>query len=237
MNRPPGQGYPYDQTHPKPAEYNDVFDPFAAPPTGRILCGYPVSNDGSVLCRNAAPCPVHRDKRPPAADDDTTELAAVEAQLNDATPEPAEPMRDPAPGLHEILTGKPLPPYADLKAKYGDPANLKPIPKYDPDSPVDLHDQLHADDQPWSVRSRLQASLGRRALGTRVADALPPLLGAELADRLDTLITQALTEQQAAITQEISDRYHEARARLDADAEKKLQEVHDERYRGHSRLS
>jgi hypothetical protein len=232
VNRPPGQGYPYDQTHPKPAEYGGTV----TTPAGRILCGYPLSEDGSVTCRNAAPCPVHRDKRV-GAEDDTIELAAVEAQLNEATPEPAEPMRDPAPGLHEIVTGKPLPPYAELRAKYGSPSDLKPIPKYDPDSPLDLHDQLHADDQPWSVRSRLQTSLGRRSLATRVADALPPLLGAELADRLDTLITQALTEQEAAITQEISDRYHEARARLDADAEKKLQEVHDERYRGHSRLS
>lgn len=114
-----------------------------------------------------------------------------------------------------------------------------------PDRPVsvvrvpalDLHQQLKDDDQPWSVRRRLTVILGRPALATRLADQLTPALGAELADRLDTIVTQALTEQQAAITQELSDRYHEARARLDANAEAKLKEVHDERYRGHSRLS
>lgn len=102
---------------------------------------------------------------------------------------------------------------------------------------LDLHQALKDDDHDWSVRTRLTASLGRPALATRLADTLPPLLGAELADRLDHLITQALSEQQARITQELSDRYHEARARLDADAAAKLKEVHDERYRGHSRLS
>lgn len=102
---------------------------------------------------------------------------------------------------------------------------------------LDLHQQLKDDDQPWSVRRRLTVILGRPALATRLADALAPALGAELADRLDTIVTQALTEQQAAITQELSDRYHEARARLDADAAAKLKEVHDERYRNPSRLS
>lgn len=112
-----------------------------------------------------------------------------------------------------------------------------PLPGTKTVEPADLHEQLRDDSGAWSVRSRLEASLGRRALATRLADALPPLLGAELADRLDTVVTQALSEQQASITQELSDRYHEARARLDADAAVKLKEVHDERYRGHSRLS
>jgi hypothetical protein len=142
-----------------------------------------------------------------------------------------------APGLDAALAADPLPEFAELRERHGDPANLNPIPKYDPNNPADLHDQLHADDQPWSVRTRLATSLGRRALATRLADALPPLLGAELADRLDTLITQAVTETEAAITQQLSDGYHAARARLDADAAQKLKEVHDERYRGNSRLS
>jgi hypothetical protein len=122
-------------------------------------------------------------------------------------------------------------PVVTLPPTSGDSIDVPPVPA------LDLHDQLKDDDHDWSVRTRLTASLGRPALATRLADALPPLLGAELADRLDHLITQALSEQQARITQELSDRYHEARARLDADAQAKLKEVHDERYRGHSRLS
>ena len=198
MNRPPGQGFPYDVDHPKPPEYG------AHPASPRVLCGY-------GACANTSPCPIHRD-----------------LLLAD--------LADPAAGLEAAIAADPPPEFAELQKRVGDVAALKPIPKYDPDSPVDLHDQLHADDQPWSVRSRLAASLGRRALATRLADALPPLLGAELADRLDTLVRQALTEQEAAITQQLSDGYYAARARLDADAAQKLKEVHDERYRGHSRL-
>lgn len=244
MNRPPGQGYPYDQPHPTPAEYG-VPAPF-----DRILCGYPIvptdQPNGPILCANTAPCPIHRDKRV------NHERDAVEAQLNAAVSEgdgsfddvaatgsdaAYVALADPVKGLHEAISGEPSPGFAELRERYGDPADLKPIPHYDPGSPVDLHDQLHADDQPWSVKSRLATSLGRRALATRLADALPPLLGAELADRLDTLITQAVTETEARITQDLSDEYHAARARLDADAAKKLKEVHDERYKRPSRLS
>jgi hypothetical protein len=221
MNRPPGQGFPYDEEHEKPAEYG------AAALEQRTLCGYPLvpvdDPRGPVLCTNTAPCPVHRNQRVDPERDQT------ELLLNIAT--------NPAPGLHEAISGHPLPSFGELRERYGDPEGLNPIPKYDPDSPADLHDQLHADDQPWSVKSRLAKALGRRALATRLADALPPLLGAELADRLDTLVTQALTEQEASITQQLSDTYHAARARLDADAADKLKAVHDERFRGNSRLS
>lgn len=222
MNRPPGQGFPYDQEHPTPPEYG------SAPGRTRVQCGYPTSDDGSTYCRNTAPCPIHRDQRIGETAAEARERQETEDLLNAA---------QPAKGLYETISGDPLPSYGELRERYGDPADLKPIPKYDPDSPLDLHDQLHADDQPWSVRSRLAASLGRRALATRLADALPPLLGAELADRLDTLVTQAVTEAEAAMTQEISDRYYEARAALDADAAQKLREVHDERYRRPSRFS
>ena len=204
MNRPPGQGFPYDQDHPKPPEYR-----IPVAPRGRILCGYPVlpaaHPHGPILCSNTAPCPIHRNQRV------DLERDAEEAQLNQAAAIEAE--------QHKAA------------------ADLAPIPRYDPASPLDLHEQLHpVDEAPWSVRARLAKALGRRALATRLADALPPLLGAELADRLDTIVTQALTEQQAQITQQLSDEYHTARARLEADAAQKLRELHDERYRSPSRL-
>lgn len=216
MNRPPGDGFPYDAPSPIPAEYG------VQPGPGRVLCGYPYKTaddpEGPVLCKNTAPCPLHRNYR-------VGELEATEAALNEATPEPA-------PSLYQSIAGGDLPSFGELRERYGDPADLHPIPKYDPDSPVDLHKQLHpVDDQPWSVRARLAESLGRRALATRLADALPPLLGAELADRLDTLITQAITEHDAAVTQQMADHYFEARARLDAEAEAKLQELRRERFK------
>lgn len=218
------------------------------PPRHNVICGH--LYDDETICRQ------------PAGPDHTHD---------------APPLRDPAPGLFEQVTGKPLPSYTELRAVYGDPADLPPIlPEHRPAleefnqrarealggisgaeavrrvaegaaalreavgsaaTKVDFRDMLRDDDQPWSPRSRLTVSLGRPALATRLADALPPALAAELADRLDTLVTQAVTEREAHLTQEISDRYHEARARIEADAAEKLREVHDERYRGHSRLS
>lgn len=36
-------------------------------------------------------------------------------------------MRDPAPGLYETISGQPLPRFAELRARYGDPADLPPV--------------------------------------------------------------------------------------------------------------
>lgn len=207
--------------------------------TGRILCGAPVYPkelaDGRgdrdplmmVTCRNTAPCVVHRDR--------------------DLSPAADIPASDPAPGLEaaiarkstqtSALTREALRQVCTCSAVVGGvPVEINPdCPVHG--QPVDLRPLLTDDTQAWSVRSRLTKSLGRPALATRLADALPPLLGAELADRLDTLITQALTEQQAQITQELSDSYYAARARLDADAAAKLKELRNERHRGVSRFS
>lgn len=189
-------GFPYDVGTPSTAG-------------GRLLCGFPLDDDvrgEGVICRNTAPCVVHRDRDLSAAAD--------------------IPASNPAPGLAAIVD-----PTAAAEA-WASSLAMKPAEAPTEEIPVlDLHDALRDDTQPWSVRSRLTASLGRVSLATRLADALPPLLGAELADRLDTLLTQALSEQEAAITQQLSDTYHEARRRLDAAAAQKLQEVHDERYR------
>lgn len=162
--------------------------------TGRILCGFPMGDD--VTCRNTAPCPVHRDR--------------------DLSPAADIPASNPAPGLYEQISGKPLPPYPQA---------------------VDYRPLLVDDEHDWSVRHRLSASLGRPALATRLADALSPQLGAELADRLDTLVTQARSEAVVELENLISEGMTQARERLSAEAAKQLREVHDERYRGHSRLS
>lgn len=194
--------------------------------TGRILCGFPMGDD--VTCRNTAPCPVHRDR--------------------DLSPAADIPASNPAPGLFEQLTGQPLPPYVQpCTCPRGDFHN-----GIDPDCPqhglsaaaiaargpaVDYRPLLVDDAHDWSVRKRLEATLGRPALATRLADALDPHLGAELADRLDTLVTQARSEAVVELENLISEGMTQARERLSAEAAKQLREVHDERYRGHSRLS
>lgn len=259
MNRPPGQGYPYDEPTPIPAEYG-VPVPF-----DRILCGFPIvpTEDpaGPILCANTAPCPIHRDKRVPDAQE--RERQETEAALNAATSDPLLDLHKHSAAAYgyggaQIEPGQISPDsegdgsFDDVAATGSDEAyeaarrnfvtSREPIPVVDPDSPLDLHDQLHADDDhAWHPKTRLAAVLGRRALATRLVDALhrgtgSNLLAAELADRLDTLVTQALTEQQAAITQQLSDEYHQARVRLAEDAARKLKELHDERYRRPSRL-
>lgn len=191
--------------------------------TGRLLCGFPMTEDGSVTCRNTAPCPVHRDQ--------------------DAA----------RPSLYRDMTGQEMPPYAaepgaevhayDWSHPHADglmhqhPANTACSLGVPPFPVADLHDALADDDHDWSVRHRLSLVLGRPALATRLADALPPLLGAELCDRLDTLVNQARTEAIVNLENTLSEGITQARARLEAESAERLKAVHDERYRGNSRLS
>lgn len=187
--------------------------------TGRILCGYPMGD--SVTCRNTAPCPVHRDR----------DLAAA-ADI---------PASNPAPGLFQQVTGQPLPQYPRGACSCNALVGGVPV-KVNPECPqhgqrTDYRELLVDDAHDWSVRHRLEATLGRMALATRLADALTPQIGAELADRLDTIVTQARTEAVVALENQISEGITAARERLTLEAEEKRREVHDERYRGNSRLS
>ena len=203
MNRPPGQGFPYDEESEKPPAPPEP--PQVVPLVdARPRCGWPYPNNAGA-CQNTVPCPLHRDRL-----GFNIERSAAEAQ-------------DLLEERRRI--------FAEERERRGDAEGLNPIPKYDPDAPADLHDQLRRDEGPWSVRSRLAESLGRRALATRLADALPPLLGAELADRLDTLITQAITEHDAEVTAQLADHYATARARLDEETAHKLEELRRERFR------
>src|SRR5688572_29802003 len=106
-----------------------------------------------VTCRNTAPCVVHRDR--------------------DLSPAADIPASDPAPGLEAAIARKSTQTSA-LTREF-----VYQVTERGPE-PLDLHASLKDDTQPWSVRARLTKSLGRPALATRLADALPPLLGAEL---------------------------------------------------------
>jgi hypothetical protein len=172
--------------------------------------------------------------------------------------------------------------YRELRAVYGDPADLPPIlPRHQealgvkPDcscpnfagfcsahvatpqqaiadgaaairdavgavaTKVDYRDMLRDDDQPWSPRTRLTASLGRRALATRVVDKLPAGLAAELADRLEVLIGQAVAEAEARIKAELDSVVNDKIDQISADREaraRQAEEARRERFTRPSRL-
>lgn len=128
------------------------------------------------------------------------------------------------PGLFEQVTGKPLPSYRELRAIYGDPADLPPIlPQHQQAiadgaaalrdavgvsatkvGKVDFRDMLKDDGPAWSVRSRLEKVLGRAFLATALADQLDPEIAVRLADRLDKLVEQAVADHELATAQQVA---------------------------------
>lgn len=96
---------------------------------------------------------------------------------------------------------------------------------------------MHLARPSWHVETRLRETLGRPDLAKNLAALLPGTIGAQLCDRLDTLVTQARERAIIDVENQISEGITEARARLTRDAETKRKAVHDERYRGNSRLS
>jgi hypothetical protein len=110
--------------------------------------------------------------------------------------------RDPAPGLHEALTGRPLPRYAELRARYGDPGDLPPVSKA-PTERVDFREMLTTD-AAWSVKSRLEVALGRPYLATKLAEQLDPETAIRLCDRLDDLLRSAFDVARNQIAAEVS---------------------------------
>lgn len=95
---------------------------------------------------------------------------------------------------------------------------------------------MHLARPSWHIETRLRETLGRPDLAKNLAALLPGHIGAQLCDRLDTLVTQARERAIVDVENQISEGITEARARLTANAEAKRKAVHDERYRGHSRL-
>jgi hypothetical protein len=143
-----------------------------------------------------------------------------------------EKATDPAPGLHEIVTGgKPLPTFAELRAKYPleDPANECDTPE------VDFRAALGDDSAAWTVKSRLEVVLGRPYLATRIADQLDGETGAMLADRLEVLAATsahaAVSELTAHVEAAVTERIASIRAERF-----KAEEVARERFARHSRF-
>jgi len=162
-------------------------------------------------------------------------------------PPPAPRMSDPVKGLYEAISGEPLPSFGELRERYGDPKDLKPIPVPGgastmtgplAQSPqVDFREMLR--DSPGAImkRERIAAVLGRPYLATQLVELLPVEVSARLADRLQSLKAQIIAETIAQISADVARETVTAIERLDADAAAKLKEVRNERYGHRSRLA
>jgi hypothetical protein len=69
---------------------------------------------------------------------------------------------------------------------------------------VDFRHMLKDDAAAWSAKSRLEKVLGRPFLATQLADQLDPHTAASLADRLETLVSQAVAEAELAISRDVA---------------------------------
>ena len=142
----------------------------------------------------------------------------------------------PAKGLWETVTGKPLPSYAELRARYA-----KPCPdgchRIDPHEhtadggtvsaqvpEVDFHAALRNDSHAWDLKTRLEMILGRPYLATKLVDQLDGETATNLADRL-----------QAIVTGEIDAAVRRVHLEVDRQVEAKMEAIRAERARGVSR--
>ena len=186
---------------------------------GRILCGADLGH--GLVCMIAAG---------PDHDHEAWAMARDEELLNEA----AAGVTDPVPGLYEALTGDPLPSFGEMRERYGDPDHLKPIPTV---QRIDFREMLRDDPGSKITRDRLAHVLVRPYLATQLVEHLPRDVSARLADRLESLVHEAVERNTAAIGQSVAHEVNVALERMDAAAEAKREELRRERFNTPSRFA
>lgn len=146
--------------------------------------------------------------------------------------------------------------YRELRAIYGDPADLPPIlPQHEQAirdgaqalrdavgvsasdvGKVDFRDMLKDDGPAWSARSRLEKVLGRPFLATALVDQLTPEISAKLADRLDTIVSQAVAETEMRISRDVSQAVTSKVREISEERARRTEEVTHERFGRRTRL-
>jgi hypothetical protein len=133
----------------------------------------------------------------------------------------------PARGLAEALAGATV--ELDVCVSEG-----RTVPE------VDFRAMLGDDTQAWATRTRLAETLGRRYLATALVDQLTPETSAALADRLQSLVSQAVSETEMKINADVARATHETitniRTALDLKRDELRKEVSRERFGRGSRL-
>lgn len=142
------------------------------------------------------------------------------------------PVSNPAPGLWEIVTGKPLPSYAELLER----GRRAEHPTYDL-----LNVQSTRTPQLSSAEAcdRLAASIGRTQLARRITEVLPPALASQLALAVDEAVRRGIAEHVATERAVLAGMAEGAQARLAQSIEdqKRGRAASDERWNTPSRLA
>lgn len=101
---------------------------------------------------------------------------------------------------------------------------------------VDFRHMLKDDAAAWSAKSRIEKVLGRPFLATQLADQLDPHTAASLADRLETLVSQAVAEAELAISRDVAAVVSAKVREIRETRSERAKEVARERFTGRSRL-
>jgi len=219
-------------------------------PRHNVICGHQFVDGG--LCHSYA----GPDHSHPNLDDVIRDAASrIQAFNDDAF---IGDVPEAAPGLMQAIAA-PVPAYGELRAIYGDPADLPPIlPRHQQaitdgaaavraavgvaatkTDRVDFRDMLKDDGAAWSAKARLEKVLGRVYLATRLADQLDPETAAQLADRCETLVSQAVAETELRISGEVASAVTDKITQISVDRAaraKQSEEARRERFGRPSRL-
>lgn len=95
---------------------------------------------------------------------------------------------------------------------------------------VDFSEMLTQDYQ-WSLKHRFDALLGRPYLSTQLAALLPADVALRLADRLTAVVEERVRAEIDRLQDDITNATAQTLARMAANADEKLKELRNERYK------
>lgn len=159
---------------------------------------------------------------------------AIEQKLDEAVArlEALPPVSNPAPGLWEVVTGKPLPSYAELVER----GRRAEHPTYDL---LNVQSTRAPELSSAEAGQRLADAIGRTHLARRVMEVLPPALASQLALAVEEAVRRGIAEHVATERAVLAGMAEGAQARLAQSIEhqKRSREATAERFTTPSRLS
>jgi hypothetical protein len=198
--------------------------------TPRLLCGADLG--AGLTCRRAA----GHERVGPDCSSMTVEQerAETERALNGGTSllEALPAVSNPAPGLWELVTGKPLPSYAELLER----GRRAEHPTYDL---LNVQSTRAPELSSAEACDRLTAAIERPRLAARITEVLPPALASQLALAVEEAVRRGIrahVEAEKAVLNQLAEG---ATARLQQSIEdqKRGREANAERWTTPSRLS
>jgi hypothetical protein len=203
---------------------------------GEILCGHP-EGDGHVCILPAAIEHSHNREQDGFPYPEMSQVIADEAALLNQADQMV-----PARGVAEALgiTASEAAANMAVVAQELTDADVKYLTRLGRPPRTDFRAMLGDDTQAWATRTRLAETLGRPYLATALADQLNPETSAALADRLQSLVSQARSETEMKINADVARATHETitniRTALDLKRDELHKKVSRERFGRGSRL-